>query len=245
VVLLDVTPLSLGVETLGGVTTVLIPRNTTIPTRKSEVFSTAADNQDSVEIHVLQGERPLARDNRTLGRFHLTGIPPAPRGVPQIEVTFDIDANGILTVSAKDQATGKQQQIVITASSGLNKQEVERMVKEAEAHASEDAQRREEIDLRNQTDALLYSVERGLAEQRSKLSDDERKSIEQALDNARDALRSDDMERIRRAKETLTTASRTIAEAGSRQGAAEPTSNAPKEGEVIDAEFAEVDDNKR
>jgi molecular chaperone DnaK len=245
VVLLDVTPLSLGVETLGGVTTVLIPRNTTIPTRKSEVFSTAADNQSSVEIHVVQGERPLARDNRTLGRFHLTGIPPAPRGAPQIEVTFDIDANGILTVSAKDQATGKQQQIVITASSGLNKQDVERMVKEAEAHASEDAQRREEIELRNQTDSLLYSVERGLAEQRSKLSEDERRSIEQALDNARDALRSDDKERIKRAQETLTTASRTIAEAGSRQGAAEPASNAPKEGDVVDAEFAEVDDNKR
>jgi molecular chaperone DnaK len=245
VVLLDVTPLSLGVETLGGVTTVLIPRNTTIPTRKSEVFSTAADNQSSVEIHVLQGERPLARDNRTLGRFHLTGIPPAPRGAPQIEVTFDIDANGILTVSAKDQASGKQQQIVITASSGLNKQDVERMVKEAEAHASEDAQRREEIELRNQTDSLLYSVERGLAEQRSKLSEDERRSIEQALDNARDALRSDDKERIKRAQETLTTASRTIAEAGSRQGAAEPASNAPKEGDVVDAEFAEVDDNKR
>ena len=245
VVLLDVTPLSLGVETLGGVATVLIPRNTTIPTRKSEVFSTAADNQNSVEIHVLQGERPLARDNRTLGRFHLTGIPPAPRGAPQIEVTFDIDANGILTVSAKDQATGKQQQIVITASSGLNKQDVERMVKEAEAHASEDAQRREEIELRNQTDSLLYSVERGLAEQRSKLSEDERRSIEQALDNARDALRSDDKERIKRAQEMLTTASRTIAEAGSRQGAAEPASNAPKEGDVVDAEFVEVDDSKR
>ena len=245
VVLLDVTPLSLGVETLGGVATVLIPRNTTIPTRKSEVFSTAADNQSSVEIHVLQGERPLARDNRTLGRFHLAGIPPGPRGAPQIEVTFDIDANGILTVSAKDQATGKQQQIVITASSGLNKQDVERMVKEAEAHASEDAQRREEIELRNQTDSLLYSVERGLAEQRSKLSEDERRSIEQALDNARDALRSDDKERIKRAQETLTTANRTIAEAGSRQGAAEPASNAPKEGDVVDAEFVEVDDSKR
>jgi molecular chaperone DnaK len=245
VVLLDVTPLSLGVETLGGVTTVLIPRNTTIPTRKSEVFSTAADNQSSVEIHVLQGERPLARDNRTLGRFHLTGIPPAPRGAPQIEVTFDIDANGILTVSAKDQATGTQQQIVITASSGLNKQDVERMVKEAEAHASEDAQRREQIELRNQTDSLLYSVERGLAEQRSKLSEDERRSIEQALDTARDALRSDDKERIKRAQEMLTTASRTIAEAGSRQSAAEPASNAPKEGDVVDAEFVEVDDSKR
>ena len=156
VLLLDVTPLSLGVETLGGVMTVLIPRNTTIPAKKSEVFSTAVDNQSSVEIHVLQGERPLARDNRTLGRFHLTGIPPAPRGTPQIEVTFDIDANGILTVSAKDQASGKQQQIMITASSGLSKQEVERMVKEAESNAAEDARRREEIELRNHTDSLVY-----------------------------------------------------------------------------------------
>src|SRR5688572_26232262 len=244
VVLLDVTPLSLGVETLGGVTTVLIPRNTTIPTRKSEIFSTAADNQSSVEIHVLQGERPLARDNRTLGRFHLTGIPPAPRGTPQIEVTFDIDANGILTVSAKDQTTGKQQQIVITASSGLSKEEVERMVKEAESHASEDARRREEIEVRNHTDSLLYSVERGLSAQRAQLSDDERRTIEQALADARDALKGDDVGRLRRAQESLTQASRTLAEASGRQTKAGVDTNAPTEGEVVDAEFAEVNDGK-
>ena len=161
---------------------VLIPRNTTIPTKKSEIFSTAADNQTAVDVHVLQGERPLAKDNRTLGRFHLVGIPPAPRGVPQIEVAFDIDANGILNVSAKDMATGKQQQITITASSGLSKQEVDRMVKEAEANASEDARRRQEIELRNQTDALVYSTERALAEHGAKLADAERASVEQALE---------------------------------------------------------------
>src|SRR3989449_5800367 len=162
VVLLDVTPLSLGVETLGGVMTVLIPRNTTIPTKKSEMFSTAADNQTSVDIHVLQGERPLARDNRTLGRFQLVGIAPAPRGLPQIEVTFDIDANGILNVSARDVATGKQQQITITASSGLTKDEVERMMKEAESHAEEDKRKREEIEARNRADSLVYQTEKVL-----------------------------------------------------------------------------------
>ena len=159
VLLLDVTPLSLGLETLGGVMTTLIPRNTTIPTRKSEVFSTAADSQTSVEVHVLQGERPMARDNRTLGRFHLVGLPPAPRGVPQIEVTFDIDANGIVNVSATDKATGKEQKITITGSSGLSKEDVARMVKDAEAHADEDKGRRELIDARNQGDALVYAVE--------------------------------------------------------------------------------------
>jgi molecular chaperone DnaK len=240
VVLLDVTPLSLGVETLGGATTVLIPRNTTIPTRKSETFSTAVDNQTSVEIHVVQGERPLARDNRTLGRFHLTGLPPAPRGVPQIEVTFDIDANGILTVSAKDQATGKQQQIVITASSGLSKAEVERMVKDAESHAAEDARRREEIELRNQTDALVYAVERGLSQQRAQLTDDERKPVEQALDEAREALKGDDMDRIRRARERLSAANDTLAAASSRQPAAAAASREP--GDVVDAEV--VDEGK-
>src|SRR3990172_3406608 len=163
-VLLDVTPLSLGIETLGSVMTRLIERNTTIPTKKSEVFTTAADNQTSVEVHVLQGERPMARDNRTLGKFHLVGIPPASRGVPQIEVTFDIDANGIVNVSARDTATGKQQNITITASSGLTKEEIDRMMKEAEAHAAEDAQRRQEIEVRNQADSLVYTTERTLRE---------------------------------------------------------------------------------
>jgi molecular chaperone DnaK len=249
VVLLDVTPLSLGVETLGGVTTVLIPRNTTIPTKKSEVFSTAADNQTTVDIHVLQGERPLAKDNRTLGRFQLVGIPPAPRGVPQIEVAFDIDANGILNVSAKDTASGKQQQITITASSGLSKQDVERMVREAEANASEDARRKQEIELRNQTDSLVYSTERTLTEHGAKLPEADRKGIEQALSDAREALKGEDIERIRRAQESLTRVSHTLAEAMYRQttsGAAggPRSSGKPNEGEVVDAEFKDVEDRK-
>jgi molecular chaperone DnaK len=247
VVLLDVTPLSLGVETLGGAMTVLIPRNTTIPTRKTEIFSTAADNQTAVDIHVLQGERPLARDNRTLGRFQLVGIAPAPRGVPQIEVTFDIDANGILNVSAKDTATGKEQQITITASSGLSKQDVDRMVKEAEAHASEDARRREEIELRNQTDALVYSTERSLTEHGAKLAEGERSAIERALGEAREALKGDDVERIRRAQESLTQVSRTLAETLYRQttsGAGRETPGGPKEGDVVDAEFEDASDRK-
>jgi molecular chaperone DnaK len=254
VVLLDVTPLSLGVETLGGVTTTLIPRNTTIPTKKSEIFSTAADNQPSVDIHVLQGERPLARDNRTLGRFRLDGIAPAPRGLPQVEVGFDIDANGILNVSAKDMATGKQQQITITASSGLDKSEVERMVKEAEAHASDDAKRRQEIEQRNQVDSLVYTTERSLTEHGSKLSDAERQSIEQALNEAREALKGEDSERIRRAQENLTQASRALAEAAYRQtsantgntggGGTNGNPQSPQAGDVVDAEFKDVDDRK-
>jgi molecular chaperone DnaK len=249
VVLLDVTPLSLGVETLGGVMTVLIPRNTTIPTRKSEIFSTAADNQTSVEIHVLQGERPLAKDNRTLGRFHLVGIAPAPRGLPQIEVTFDIDANGILNVSAKDTATGKQQQITITASSGLAQEEVSRMVKEAETHAAEDARRRQEIDLRNQVDSLVYSTERALVEHGAKLAEADRKAIEGALSEAREALKGEDAERMGRAQESLTRVTQTLAEAMYRNAKA-PSGNGgqgaggPKEGEVVDAEFKDVDDRK-
>ncbi len=234
VVLLDVTPLSLGVETLGGVTTTLIPRNTTIPTRKSEIFSTAADNQPSVDIHVLQGERPLARDNRTLGQFRLDGIAPAPRGLPQVEVAFDIDANGILSVSAKDMATGKQQQITITASSGLSKAEVDRMVKEAEANASDDARRRQEVELRNQTDSLV-STERALAEHGAKLSESERRAVEQALDSARDALKGGDVERIRRVQDDLTRVSRTLTEATSRQttpGGRPPSSRGPQAGDV-------------
>jgi molecular chaperone DnaK len=254
VVLLDVTPLSLGVETLGGVTTTLIPRNTTIPTKKSEIFSTAADNQPSVDIHVLQGERPLARDNRTLGRFRLDGIAPAPRGLPQVEVGFDIDANGILNVSAKDMATGKQQQITITASSGLDKSEVERMVKEAEAHASEDARRRQEIEQRNQVDSLVYTTERSLAEHGSKLSDSERQAIEQALNEAREALKGEDSERIRRAQDNLTQVSRALAEAAYRQTSANAggtggsgtngSPQGPQAGDVVDAEFKDADDRK-
>src|SRR5207249_1028950 len=213
------------------------------------VFTTAADNQTSVEVHVLQGERPMARDNRTLGKFHLVGIPPAPRQVPQIEVTFDIDANGILNVSAQDKASGKQQQITITASSGLSKSDVERMVKEAEAHAQDDAQRRQEIQLRNETDALAYSVQRLLAEQGAKLSDTERSEAERALTEARDALQSGDMDRVRRAQETLTRASQTLSGAAARQPTSAPRgggqpSGAPSDGDVVDAEFHDVDERK-
>jgi molecular chaperone DnaK len=252
VVLLDVTPLSLGIETLGGVMTALIPRNTTIPTKKSETFSTAADNQTSVEVHVLQGERPLARDNRTLGRFHLTGIPPAPRGVPQIEVAFDIDANGILNVSARDVATGKQQQITITASSGLSKADVDRMVREAEAHASEDTRRREQIEVRNQIDALVYQTERALGDQGSRLSPPERQQVEAALTEARDALQSEELDRMRRAVENLTRVGRTMTDAAYRQasgaaggGPGAGPAGASKEGEVVDAEFDDAEDHRK
>src|SRR2546426_1373141 len=205
--LLDVTPLSLGIETLGGVMTRLIDANTTIPTKKAEAFTTAADNQPSVEVHVLQGERPMARDNRTLGRFHLDGIPPAPRGVPQVEVTFDIDANGILNVSARDKATSKQQNITITASSGLTKDEIDKMKKEAEAHAGEDAKRREEIEIKNRADSLVYSTERTPREQGEKVPAEDKTAIEAALGEVREALQSDDVDRIKRAEEALQKAS--------------------------------------
>jgi molecular chaperone DnaK len=261
--LLDVTPLSLGIETLGGVMTTLIPRNTTIPTKKSETFTTAADNQSSVEVHVLQGERPMARDNRTLGRFHLDGIPPAPRGVPQVEVTFDIDANGILNVSAKDTATGKHQNITITASSGLSKDEIAKMVKEAESNAAEDTRRKQEIEVRNQTDSLVYSTERTLSEHGSKLGESDRKAVDDALAEAKESLKTDDMERMKRAQEALSKASHKLAEimyreaqAQSQPGGAgqpgEPASGSqqagrpsgPKEGEVVDAEFEDLGEKK-
>jgi molecular chaperone DnaK len=245
VLLLDVTPLSLGIETLGGVMTTLIPRNTTIPTRKSETFSTATDNQPNVEVHVLQGERPLARDNRTLGRFQLVGLPPAPRGVPQIEVTFDIDANGIVNVSAKDMATAKEQKITISGSSGLSKDEVARMVADAESHATEDKDRRELIDARNQGDALAYSVERTLNEHRGKLSADDARRVENAISDVREALKGDHTPAIKRATESLQHASHAMAEQMYKQKQDAPDSahdGAPhvKDGEVIDAEVVDA-----
>ena len=246
--LLDVTPLSLGIETLGGVMTTLITRNTTIPTRKSETFSTAADSQTSVEVHVLQGERQFARDNRTLGKFQLVGIPPAPRGVPQVEVTFDIDANGIVNVSAKDKATGKEQKITISGSSGLSKDEVDRMVKDAESHASDDKAKRELIDARNQLDTLVYSVEKTLSESKEKLPAGEAEKVQAALDSAKTVAQGDDIAAIQGATNDLQKASHAMAELlykntqapggdsgqGGDAGAAKPA-----DGDVVDAEFSE------
>ncbi len=262
--LLDVTPLTLGVETLGGVMTPLIQRNTTIPTRKAEIFSTAAESQTSVEIHVLQGERPMAKDNRTLGKFHLVGIPPAPRGVPQIEVTFDIDANGILNVSAKDLGTGREQKITITSSSGLSKDEVNRMTREGELHADEDKRRKEEVEIKNRADSMVYSVEKLLKENRDKISETDAKSIEEALEEAKNTIKDGDTQKISAAVEKLTTASHKLAEAmykqaassrssgeagaaGAQQGpTAGPATDSTKgEGEVIDAEVVDSDDKKK
>ncbi len=256
VLLLDVTPLSLGIETLGGVSTKLIERNTTIPTRKSEIFSTAADSQTSVEIHVLQGERPMARDNRTLGKFHLVGIPPAPRGIPQIEVTFDIDANGIVNVSAKDLGTGKEQKITITSSSGLSKEDINKMVREAESHADEDKRKREEIEARNRADSLVYQTEKLLSEHRSKLSESDAKSVEAAIADTKKALEGSDIASINRAADALTQASHKVAEAmyksgaqaggqsgGSPNGASEPAGG--KADDVIDAEYVDADEKKK
>src|SRR5688500_6000346 len=221
--LLDVTPLSLGIETLGGVMTTLIPRNTTIPTRKSETFSTAADSQTSVEVHVLQGERPLARDNRTLGRFQLVGIPPAPRGVPQIEVTFDIDANGMVNVSAKDHGTGKEQKITITASSGLSKDEVDRMMKDAESHADEDRKRKEEIEVRNRADQSVYAAEKFVSETGDKLAASDKAAIESAIETVKNAVNSNDVTAMTQGMEQLTQAQHKAAEALYKQsGAGEP-----------------------
>jgi molecular chaperone DnaK len=257
--LLDVTPLSLGIETLGGVMTTLIPRNTTIPTRKSEIFSTAADNQTSVEVHVLQGERPLARDNRTLGRFHLVGLPPAPRGIPQIEVTFDIDANGIVNVSAKDLGTGKEQKITITASSGLNKEEVDRMMKEAEAHADEDKKRKDEIETRNRADQAAYAAERMIKDAGDKLSSADKQAVESAIEELKKANAGTDINAINKAMEQLTQAQHKAAESLYKQtqsgGGTAPGGGARADGgsgaseqksehkdDVIDAEV--VDENK-
>ena len=250
--LLDVTPLSLGIETLGGVTTRLIERNTTIPTKKSEVFSTAADSQTSVEIKVLQGEREMARDNKTLGVFHLVGIPPAPRGVPQIEVTFDIDANGILNVFAKDLGTGKEQKITITASSGLSKDEIDRMVKDAQSHSDEDRKRREEIESRNRLDSLVYSSEKTFNENKAKMSPADVSSFEAALGDAKKALEAGGAENMNAAVERLQQASHKLAEAMYQGASASDAGSAPdggsssgpassKEEEVIDAEYVDTE----
>ncbi|MEQ1912044.1 MAG: molecular chaperone DnaK, partial [Vicinamibacterales bacterium] len=251
VLLLDVTPLSLGIETLGGVLTTLIARNTTIPTRKSEVFSTATDSQTSVEVHVLQGERPLARDNRTLGRFHLVGLPPAPRGVPQVEVAFDIDANGIVNVTATDKATGKEQKITISGSSGLSKNEVDRMVTDAAAHEADDKQRREVIDARNQADQLAYQAEKTVNENREKLPAGEVSKVEAAIEAAKKAAQGDDLAAIKRATDDLQHATHAISEllyktaqpggpGASTAGGSGSTESNVKEGEVVDAEYAET-----
>jgi molecular chaperone DnaK len=259
VLLLDVTPLSLGIETLGGVFTKLIERNTTIPTRKSETFSTAADSQTSVEIKVYQGERTMARDNRLLGVFQLVGIPSAPRGVPQIEVTFDIDANGILNVSAKDRATNNEQKITITSSSGLSKEEVEKMARDAEAHGADDRKKKEEIEARNRADAMTYNVEKMLKEHREKISDGDAQQVEAALEEVKKAMAEGGIDKITSATDKLTTASHKLAEAmykaqsASPNGAGAPgadaAAGATSEGEkpkdnVVDAEFVDVDDKK-
>ena len=250
--LLDVTPLSLGIETLGGVMTTLIPRNTTIPTRKSEIFSTAADNQTSVEVHVLQGERPLARDNRTLGKFHLIGLPPAPRGIPQVEVTFDIDANGIVNVQAKDLGTGKEQKITITSSSGLSKDEVDKMMREAESHADEDKKRREEIETRNRADQALYAAERMIKDAGEKLTGSDRAAVESAIEELKKASAGTDAAAINAAMDALNKVQHAAAEslykqaqaagagggAAPEEGASQPSGE--KQGDVIDAEV--VDD---
>jgi molecular chaperone DnaK len=252
VLLLDVTPLSLGIETLGGVMTKLIEKNSTIPCRKSQVFSTAADNQPAVSIHVLQGEREMAPDNKTLGNFELTGIPLAPRGVPQVEVTFDIDANGIVHVSAKDLGTGKEQSISITASSGLSKEEIDKMVRDADAHAAEDKKKRELIEARNHADSLAYSTEKSLKEFGDKIDAAEKQKIEDGLAALKKAMEGNDAEAIKKASEDLTQASHKLAEAvyAKTQAGAEHADATPHEGEakgekVVDADFEEVKEENK
>jgi molecular chaperone DnaK len=263
VLLLDVTPLSLGIETLGGVFTKLIERNTTIPTRKGEVFSTAADSQTSVEIKVYQGERAMARDNRLLGVFQLVGIPPAPRGVPQVEVTFDIDANGILNVSAKDKASNNEQKITITSSSGLSKDEVEKMAKDAESHAADDRRAKDQIEARNRADAMVYNVEKTLKEHRDKISDSDAKNIETAVEDVKKSINENDPDKLNAATDRLTQASHKLAEAMYKASAGQPgaqpggepggngasgTAGGGQAGggkdDVVDAEFVDVDDKK-
>jgi molecular chaperone DnaK len=258
--LLDVTPLSLGIETLGGVFTKLIERNTTIPTRKSEIFSTASDNQTSVEVHVLQGERQMAADNRTLGKFHLIGIPPAPRGMPQVEVAFDIDANGIVNVSAKDMGTGREQKITITSSSGLSKEEIDKMMRDAESHAADDVKKREEIEARNKLDGLVYQMEKTLTDNREKVGA-VAAEVETAIEEGKKALAEGGADRMNEAFNQLQSASHKLAEALYQQTAASGGSETPPaddqasaagassaggagEDNVIDAEYVDVDDNK-
>jgi molecular chaperone DnaK len=244
VLLLDVTPLSLGIETLGGVFTRIIDRNTTIPTKKSQVFSTAEDNQNAVTIRVFQGEREMAADNKVLGQFDLMGIPPSPRGMPQIEVTFDIDANGIVNVSAKDKATGKEQQIRIQASGGLSEADIQKMVKDAEANAAEDKKRREAVDAKNHADALVHSTEKALAEHGSKVEESERRAIEDAVSDLKEALKGDDAEAIKAKTNTVAQASMKLGEAMYKQQAEADAKRDAAKDDVVDAEFTEVDDDK-